>query len=311
MIALDRLQQIIPADQALANKALATSLAQVGGISKLTLQQFSVLVSAQQTTKNLPLVSALEQPVPASVANYFTTTLAQGTGPNGTIVIMNLLGTAAGWISTDAFVQVTELMDTMDLTTLGSIYTTMLEVLQGVYGDPITGPVIIPSGPFAGTYTDANDVFSSQLTPAANTEISNLITAYPVETTQINNLWNNISAQIVLERNLQTSANLVFADLQANQRNSIYGFVYGLPEYGVNTQEGGTAQLIQDVADLTTFTGQCIVAAMREGQNQQALNAGGIVVSNQIPSEPAEPPPEAPLLPATYTESEASNLVIK
>lgn len=44
MIALDRLQQIIPADQALANKALATSLAQVGGISKLTLQQFSVLV---------------------------------------------------------------------------------------------------------------------------------------------------------------------------------------------------------------------------------------------------------------------------
>ena len=311
MIALDRLQQIIPADQALANKALATSLAQVGGISKLTLQQFSVLVSAQQTTKNLPLVSALEQPVPASVANYFTTTLAQGTGPNGTIVIMNLLGTAAGWISTDAFVQVTELMDTMDLTTLGSIYTTMLEVLQGVYGDPITGPVIIPSGPFAGTYTDANDVFSSQLTPAANTEISNLITAYPVETTQINNLWNNISAQIVLERNLQTSANLVFADLQANQRNSIYGFVYGLPEYGINTQEGGTAQLIQDVADLTTFTGQCIVAAMREGQNQQALNAGGIVVSNQIPSEPAEPPPEAPLLPATYTESEASNLVIK
>jgi hypothetical protein len=187
----------------------------------------------------------------------------------------------------------------------------MLEVLQGVYGDPITGPVIIPSGPFAGTYTDANDVFSSQLTPAANTEISNLITAYPVETTQINTLWNNISAQIVLERNLQTSANLVFADLQANQRNSIYGFVYGLPEYGINTQEGGTAQLIQDVADLTTFTGQCIVAAMREGQNQQALNAAGIVVSNQIPSEPAEPPPEAPLLPATYTESEASNLVIK
>ena len=311
MIALDRLQQIIPADQAFANKALATSLAQVGGISKLTLQQFSVLVSAQQTTKNLPLVSALEQPVPASVANYFTTTLAQGTGPNGTIVIMNLLGTAAGWISTDAFVQVTELMDTMDLTTLGSIYTTMLEVLQGVYGDPITGPVIIPSGPFAGTYTDANDVFSSQLTPAANTEISNLVTAYPVETTQINTLWNNVSAQIVLERNLQTSANLVFADLQANQRNSIYGFVYGLPEYGVNTQEGGTAQLIQDVADLTTFTGQCIVAAMREGQNQQALNAAGIVVSNQIPSEPAEPPPEAPLLPATYTESEASNLVIK
>jgi hypothetical protein len=115
----------------------------------------------------------------------------------------------------------------------------------------------------------------------------------------------------VLERNLQTSANLIFADLQANQRNSIYGLVYSLPEYGVNTQEGGTAQLIQDVADLTTFTGQCIVAAMREGQNQQALNAAGIVVSSKIPAEPDPPPPEAVLIPSEYTEAEASNLVIK
>ncbi len=311
MIALDRLQQIIPADQALANKALATSLAQVGGINKLTLEQFAALVSAQQTTRNLPAVEALQQPVPASVANYFSSTLANGTGPNGTIVAMDLLGTAAGWVSADAFVQVTEIIDTMDLTALGVVYATMLQVVQGVYGDPVAGPVVIPSGPFAGTYTDANDVFSSQLTPAANTEISNLITTYPAQTAQINTLWNSICDQIVSERALQSSANLVFSDLQANQRNSIYGLVYSLPEYGLNTQVGGTAQLVQGVADLTTFTGQCIIGAMREGQNQQALNAAGIVVSNQIPDQPAEPPPQAELLPATYTESEAESLAVK
>jgi hypothetical protein len=311
MIALDRLQQIIPADQALANKALATSLAQIGGIGQLSLEQLAAVTVAQQTTRNLPLVSDLQEPVPIAVANYFTNTLANGTGPDGTIVVMDLLGTAAGWISTDAFVETVQIMSSMNLTTLASIYTVMLEVVQGVYGDPVLGPVIIPSGPYAGTYTDANDVFSTVLIPAASAEITALVGSYPTQTSRLNQLWNSVAAQIVRERSLQSSANLVFADLQANQRNSVYGFVYGLPEYGIDTQVGGINQLIQGVADLVTFTGQCIVACMREGQNQQTLNDSGIVVSNQIPDQPAEPPPRANLLPSTYTEAEAQNLVIK
>jgi len=311
MIALDRLQQIIPPNLALANKCLATSLAQVGGIAELSLPQFAEVVAIQQTTRSLPAVSALTQPVPASVANYYDSTLAVGSGSEGTIVVMDLLGTAAGWISTDAFEETTAIMATMNLANLQSIYTVMLEVVQGVYGDPVTGPVVIPSGPFAGTYTDANEVFSTQLTPAASAEISALVTTYPVQTSQLNTLWNSVGAQIVKERNLQSAANLNFADLQANQRNSVYGFVYALPGYGLDTQVGGVEQLVQGVADLTTFTGQCIVACMREGKNQQALNTAGIILSNQVPETPAEPPPQATLLPSTYTESEADNLVIK
>lgn len=311
MIALDRLQQIIPADQALANKALATALSQIGGINKLNLIQFAEVVSAQQTTRNLPAVSELTQPVPPTVANYFESTLAVGSGPDGTIVVMDILGTAAGWISTDALIESTELLNSMTLTTLQAIYVTMLEVVQGLYGDPVTGPVIIPSGPFAGTYTDANEVFSTQLTPAANTEISNLITTYPSQTTQLNQLWDSIGNQIVTERTLQTTANIDFSVLQANQRNSIYGLIYALPDYGRDTELGGSAQLIQEVADLTTFFGQCIVACMREGQNQQVLDNAGILVSNQIPDTLAQTPPQASLIPSTYSESEAENLVIK
>jgi hypothetical protein len=311
MIALDRLQQIIPADQALANKALATALTQIGGVNQLNLTQFATVVSAQQTTKNLTLISDLQQPVPASVANYFTSTLAQGTGPNGTVVVMDLLGTAAGWVSADALTQAYKTLNGMDLTNLNTVYTTMLDVVSGVYGDPITGPVIIPSGPYAGTYTDANEAFSTVLISAAESEISLLITTYPDQTTQLNQLWNSICDQLVLERTLQPAASLNFADLSANQRNSIYGFVYSLPGYGQDTEQGGVAQLVEDVADLNTFTGQAIVACMREGQNQTALDAAGIVVSNQIPDQPAEPPPQANLISSTYTESEAANLVIK
>jgi len=311
MIALDRLQQIIPADQALANKALATALSQIGGINKLNLIQFAEVVGVQQTTRNLPAVSELTQPVPTTVADYFESTLAVGSGPNGTIVVMDLLGTAAGWISTDALIESTELLNSMTLTTLQAIYVTMLEVVQGLYGDPVTGPVIIPSGPFAGTYTDANEVFSTQLTPAANSEISILITTYPTQTTQLNQLWDSIGNQITTERTLQTTANIDFSVLQANQRNSIYGLVYALPDYGRDTELGGSAQLIQGVADLTTFFGQCIVACMREGQNQQALDNAGILVSSQIPDTLSQPPPQASLIPSTYSESEAENLVIK
>jgi hypothetical protein len=41
MIAFDRLQQIIPADQALANKALSVALGQINGISQVNLPTFA------------------------------------------------------------------------------------------------------------------------------------------------------------------------------------------------------------------------------------------------------------------------------
>ena len=311
MIALDRLEQIIPSDQALAMKALATSLTQIGGINQLNLQQLSAVVVAQQTTRDLPLVTELAQPVPASVAAYFSSSLAVGTGPDGTIVATDLLGTAAGWISAEAFARTVEILAGMNTTALQTVYETMLDVVTGVYGDPVTGPVDILSGPYAGTYTDANEVFSTVLIPAAQSEISAAVAAYPNQSAELNTLWNSVAAQLVRENNLQAAAGLNFADLTANQRNSIYGLVYALPTYGLNKQIGGTTQLIEGVTDLTTFTGQCIVACMREGQNQQALEQAGIVVSNQIPEDPPVPPPAAELIPSEYTETEAAALIIK
>lgn len=311
MMALDRLEQIIPADQALAAKSLATSLSQIGGIGQLSLQQLAAVVGAQQTTRDLPLVSDLTQPVPTTVATYYANNLAQGTGPDGTILAVDMLGTAAGWISADAFASTVEILSTMNTTDLQTVYETMLDVVTGVYGDPVTGPVDIPTGPYAGTYTDANEAFSTVLTPAAQSEIAALVAAYPNQVTELNALWNSVAAQLVRENTLQAAAGLNFADLTANQRNSIYGLVYALPTYGLNQQVGGPTQLIEGVADITTFTGQCIVACLREGRNTQALTQGGIVVSNQIPENPAEPPPPATLIPSEYTETEAANLVVK
>lgn len=331
MITFSRLQQIIPSDQALANKALSVALGQINGIATVPLPVFSQSVKALETTKDLPLIDALTTAVPPSVANYYTSTLANGGGPNGDIRVVDVIGLAGGWIATDAYLRTVEIFSTMDLTTLTLIYDTMAKALAGDYGPTDTGPLVIPGGrPCAGTYIgnctppdpgppptpggcdpSAIDLAMTCLTGTAATEINNLENIYPSQTAELNTLWTSMAQQIERENVLQPLVNLNYGDLTANDRTSIYGFIYSLPNYGVETQEGGTAWFIEAMADLTTLGGQAIIACLREGRNQLALNTSGIYTNSSIPGDPIPPPPVAELLPSTYTEQEAANLVIR
>jgi hypothetical protein len=321
----NRLQQIIPADQALANKALAVALSQINGISFTSLPIFAEAVTNLETTKDLPLVTALTQAVPASVANYYTSTLAIGGGTNGDIRPVDVIGLAAGWQATDAFTRTVEIFSTMDLSDLILIYQRMNTALDGGYGDTEAGPLTIPAGPGAGTYLGieedpgpppvynptAVDEAMTALISVAQAEIAVLQATYPTQTAELNILWTAMSQQVSTEDSLQTAINLNYADLTANDRNSIYGFIYSLPDYGTQTQEGGTAWFLENMADLTSLGGQSVVACLREGRNQVALNASGIFTNSKIPSEPIPAPAQANLISGTYSESEAANLVIK
>lgn len=309
MIAYDRLSQIIPADQALAAKALATSLQQIAGITNMSLPVLANTVSQLQTTNNLPLVSALTQAVPANVANVFINS-AGGTGTNNTVLIIDILGTAAGTVHTQALTNTVAQFNTMNLVSLTSTYTTMANVVNGDYGDPVTGPVVILTGPYANTYTNADDAFGNALIPGAQSEISNTVAAYPTQVTTLNQDWGNMANQLVLEQNQQANANLNFSELQANSTSSIYGFIQSLPSYGADTTEGGTTQFLESVANLTDFTGQSIVASLRQTINQTVLTAAGIQTNSNIPSNPNPPPPQANLIPATYTSQQAANIVV-
>jgi hypothetical protein len=333
MITLDRLQQIIPADQALANKALSVALGQVTGIQNVQLPAFANTVSGMQTTRDLPLITALTTAVPSSVANYYINTLAAGGGPNGDIRIVDIIGLAAGWIVTDGFTRTVELFATMDLSYLTTIYTTMGRALNGTYGPTDSGPLIIPGGlPCAGTYNGtfysipnpdppppnlegydptAISLALACLTGAATAEIAALELKYPAQTTELDTIWNNMAAQVPLEQALQTQIKLNYADFQANDRNSIYGFIFSLPDYGLQSEVGGMAWFIEAMADLSTQAGEAIVASLREGRNNVLLGNAGIYTNTKIPASPTPPPPEADLLPADYTETEAVALVKK
>ena len=87
--------------------------------------------------------------------------------------------------------------------------------------------------------------------------------------------------------------------------------VQNLPDYGINTEQNGPAQFLESIANLSTQGGQAIVACLREGKNVSALDAAGAGQDTVIPSTPNSVPPRANLIPSTYTEAEAANLVVK
>jgi hypothetical protein len=333
MIALDRLQQIIPPDQALANKALSTSLKQIAGITNTNLPTLSVVTTNLKTTKDLPAITALTEAVPPSVANYYTSTLAIGRGPNGTVRAVDVIGLAGGYIATDAFLRTVEILSTMNVAYLTSIFQVIANSYDGTYGDVGAGPLTIPSGlPGAGTYygtlvsipnpdpppatfdsynPTALQAAMAVVVPLIPTAISALQTAYPTQTAELNSLFDSMAQQVATEQDLQVVIKLDYSQLTPNDRNSIYGFIFSLPNYGLDTKEGGMEWFIEAMADLNTQAGQAIVACMRQGQNQQLLGQAGITSNNIIPDQPDPPAPEAVLIPSEYSEAEAAALVIK
>lgn len=329
MIAYDRLSQIIPADQALAAKAVATSLQQIAGITNITLPVLANAVVNLQTTNNLPLITALTQAVPASVSSYLSN--IAGTAGNS-VVVCDVLGIAAGYQITDSFLNTVSTFANTNVAYLTTVYQTMNSVVGNVYGNPVTGPVTIPGGqPAAGTYyavtsnavvitTAADSAFTGTggdtpptgpgLIPVANVEIGNIATTSSAQVSTLNSYFTSMAAQVTQEQTLQAAAQIDFANLIPNNSPTVYSLVYNLPSYGVQTEAGGMAQFWEGVANISTFTGQAVVATLREGVNLARLGNAGIQTNTLVPSEPNPPLAQANLIPSTYTASQAANAVV-
>ena len=329
MIAYDRLSQIVPPDQALSAKALATSLQQIAGITNMALPVLANAVINLQTTNNLPQISALTQAVPTTVASYLSTIA----GTDGKSVgICDVLGIAAGYQVTTGFLNTVSTLANTNTATLTTVYQTMNSVVGNVYGDPITGPVTIPSGqPAAGTYyanignvgnvanvvitTAADNAFTGgaggdpgNVLPAtgpglfsvATNAIVSIASTSSSQVATLNSYFNSMAAQVVQEKNLQAKAQIDFANLIPNNSPTVYSLISSLPTYGKQTEQGGMAQFWEGVADINTFTGQALVATLRDGRNTAALNNAGIQTNSTVPDTPNPPLPPANLIPSTY-----------
>lgn len=215
------------------------------------------------TMADLPLIEAQTTPVDSSVTDYVTTTMATGTGPNGTITTFDVLGLA---------------MDADDFATRLNTATTAITALQG-----------------AGSLATLNTAYTTILAAANNaaviTQIANAnaaiaaLSASPYVTT-LNTAWTYMANLMNLSAKYTTEAGIDYFLLQPGDNNSVYSFVQNLPYYGLLTASGDAAEFLEDLADTTTLGGQAIIGVMREGRNNTRLSAGGLYNTNQIPSDP-------------------------
>jgi len=215
------------------------------------------------TMANLPLIQAQTAPVDSSVTDYVTTTMATGTGPNGTVTTYDVLGLALD--ADDFAIRLTDVADVIDglgtgLDDLSQIYINML--------------------------SSANDAAMITLIANANAEITSISAVHPAQVITLNTDWVYMANLMNLSAKYTTEAGIDYFLLQPGDKNSVYSFVQNLPNYGLLTANGDAAEFLENIADTTTLGGQAIVGVMREGRNNARLSTAGLYNTNQIPSNP-------------------------
>jgi hypothetical protein len=268
----------------LANKALQVSLQQISGLPNMNLQTLGATVENQNTNKGLPAINQQTQACTPSTKTYLLSQLGLGTGPCGTILAMDCLGTAAGWVTATNFSNTASQLGTMNTTTLQGGYQNVIGCMSGAYdyhvpnpaypADPLAPPYlgwacIVPSGLGAGDYriyatpADARNAAISAIIVAIQGYIPTLTATYPTQSAQMNRNFGNICQQIGNEQDLQYRAGLRFSDnyanLTANSQPAIFSFTMSLPQYGQDVQQGGTCQFLEALADYNPFTGTIIL----------------------------------------------------
>lgn len=291
---------VIPPDQALASKVIASSLGQVKNILSLKLPAFAAAVSATETNSGLPDITSLTTPVPANVSSSLNTMLATGSGPNGTLTLFDFMGATAGVpytaeftaaASTINYMQAANALYTLTDATNG-VYTVMQDTLNGDYTSiinpsPIEITITIPPGlPGAGTYGNLDAAFSTGLIPAAANLIANIVANNASNVASLNSNFDTMALQLNAEVNNLAAAQVTFADLAANSRSSLLSFGTSLHQIGTDIVPPGKspADFFTAIADTSNIYGQAILASFREGRNIEVLNTAGIGSDTQIPA---------------------------
>jgi hypothetical protein len=312
-----QLRKIIPPDWALANKAIQAALEQLKSVFGSTLSLLGAATVELESNKDLNLINALTSPLPTSVSNFWSSTYSSGTGENGTLLLADLIGSAGGWVVNSNLLTATSVLTSLtsvgDLNTLTSgttgVFTIMQNVIDGVYGD-VANSIVIPGGvPGAGTYANGNVAFTGPgtpgggLLPAAYSLIANIVSNNSSSVANANSAWSNIAAQISLEYLTQSQADIVYANLIPGTQATSLATEIG--QYGLDTNEGGSAWFFESVANTSTLGGQAIISSMREARNQVRLQNAGI--STDIIVDDTAVVPQISISSGQYTASEAAS----
>jgi len=262
------------------------------------------------TMKGLDLAANTPTPIPAAVTAYYQSTLAKGSGPNGTYLTTDFFGSAAGIPYNDYLTSVTSTISAQltagTLTTLNTIYSYMKTLVStNTYGAPPT--IVLPAPYNTPTYA-TYDAALTRLITEANAAIGTAITAMGSATTTLNTAWTAMVQHSANESIFQTQASIDYATLTAGAQLPITAFIPALAGYGQETQTGMAAEFLEAIANTANQSGQAMVGALREGRNTAGLDAIGLKSDNDVPSQPNAVPPQATLSNSEYTVAEARAL---
>jgi hypothetical protein len=216
------------------------------------------------TMSGLPLIQAQTSAIDSSVASYFSNNLATGSGPDGTITTCDVIGTAidSGNIAAQLAIATSAMANivTLDASNIANINSAYLAIAGAANATVVVANITRANGNITNIYNNAN----TQV-------VSNVAT--------LNTAWSAIANVLSTEKTYQTSAGIDYTNLQSGEKVSTMSFVQQLPIYGTQTSSCGPAYFLEQVANTSIIGGQAIVGALREGQNNQVLNAAGLGVN--------------------------------
>jgi hypothetical protein len=225
-------------------------------------------IDGLSTMSGLPLIQAQTAAITSGVASYFSSNVATGSGPDGTITTCDVIGTAIDRSNIAAQLDIARSamanIVSLDAGNIGRINSAYVAIAAATSGTDVVANIAKANGNIANIYTNGTAAV------VANVAV-------------LNNAWSAIANVLSTEKTYQTYAGIDYFNLQAGERVSTMSFVQQLPTYGTQTSSCGPAYFIEQIANTSIIGGQAIVGALREGQNNQVLNAAGLGV-NTTPS---------------------------
>ena len=208
------------------------------------------------TMSGLPLIQAQTTAITSSVASYFSSNVATGSGPDGTITTCDVIGTAidSGNIAAQLDIARSAIANivTLDASNIANINSAYLAIAGAANATVVVANITRANGNITNIYNNAN-------------------TQVVANVTRLNTAWSAIANVLSTEKTYQTSAGIDYFNLQAGEKVSTMSFVQQLPVYGTQTSSCGPAYFIEQIANTSIIGGQAIIGAMREGKNNQCL----------------------------------------
>ena len=337
------LQNIIPADLAVANGALSRSLQQVKGINNTNTESLATAVSSLETLKDLPLLKNQTTYVDPNVINFWRTqygvqsneefSVELGTGTNGQIRLQDMLGYSGGYNAAGPLAMNATLLQELsnegylDVLTAdngsGSSSTGLFAVIRyfnlGTYTTndgfepPTKWTITIPPGVYGqGVYegdTEAEAIAGAWLNgliPAAKQLMRDLWNTDPrFQIIQKNT--NLYQQQLAREKLLRERIDLDTTVIRATDQTAI-NLAERLTDIGKDTSAGGTAEYLERIVNYNSLGGQATIAAMREGRNIERISNANLQQDAALSTERVDTP--GLLLSSQYTQEEANNNLI-